>query len=549
MFCAPVLVFDGTEGVGSRFYVLCDRTPSEVPRASGSIFNVLHARTHFRRDRGRGVPFSCFALPDSFSALPRASVPVFMFCAPVHIFGGIEGVGSRLHVLRSRTCFRRYRARGVPFSCFALPDLFSTVPRALNPVFMFCPPGFVFGGTEGVGSRFHVLCSRTRFRRYRGRRSRFHVLRSRSHFQRYRGIQVLISCFALPNLFWEVPRASGPVFMFAHVHVLPTWTRFCRYRGRRVSFSCFSLPDLFSVVPRASGPISMFCAPRLIFGVTEGDGSRFHVLRPGLIFGSTKGVRSRFHVLRAPTHFRLNRGRRFPFSFFALHDSFSAIPRASVPVFLFCTPVLVFGGNEGVMSHFHVLPSRTHFQWWRGRRVPFSCFALLDSFSAVPRVSGPVFMFSAAGLIFGGTEGGKEGGTEGVGSRFHVLRALTHFLRNQGRQVPFSCFALPYSFSVVPRASGPVFMFCSPRLFFSGNDGVGSRFHVLRAPTRFRRYRRRRVPFSCFALPDSFSAVPKASGPVFMFCPPGLVFGGTEDVGSRFHVLPSRTRFRRCRGH
>jgi hypothetical protein len=184
---------------------------------------------------------------------------------------------------------------------------------------MFCAARLVFDGTEGVEPRFHVLPSRTRFRRYRGRRSRFHVLRSRSHFQRYRGIQVLISCFALPNLFWVVPRASGPVIMVAHVHVLPTQTRFCRYRGRRVSFSCFALPDLFSVVPWASGPISMFCAPRLIFGVTEGDGSRFHVLRPR-------------------THFRKYQRRQVPFSCFARPHSFSIEPRASIPVFMFCPP-------------------------------------------------------------------------------------------------------------------------------------------------------------------------------------------------------------------
>jgi hypothetical protein len=60
-------------------------------------------------------------------------------------------------------------------------------------------------------------------------------------------------------------------------------------------------------------------------------------------------------------------------------------------------------------------------------------------------------------------------------------------------------------------------MFCAPGVVFGGNKGVG-------------------VPFSCFALPDSFSAVPRASGPVFMFCVPGLIFGGTEGVGSRFDV-------------
>jgi hypothetical protein len=102
-----------------------------------------------------------------------------------------------------------------------------------------------------------------------------------------------------------------------------------------------------------------------------------------------------------------------------------------------------------------------------------------------------VFMFSASGHIFGGTEG--------VGSLFHVLRSRTRFRQYRGRRVPFSRFALPDSFSAVPRASGPFFMFCAPGLVFDGTEGVGSLFHVLRSRTRFRRYRVRRVPFSCFA--------------------------------------------------
>jgi hypothetical protein len=84
-------------------------------------------------------------------------------------------------------------------------------------------------------------------------------------------------------------------------------------------------------------------------------------------------------------------------------------------VFMICAPKLIFGGTEGVGSHFHVLLSRTHFRLYRGRRVAFSWFARQDSFSAVPRASAPVFMFFAPGLIFGGTDG--------VGSRFHVLRS------------------------------------------------------------------------------------------------------------------------------
>jgi hypothetical protein len=92
-----------------------------------------------------------------------------MFCAPGLIFDGTEGVGSRFHVLRARIHVELYRGRRVPFSCFARPNSYSVVPRALGPVFMFCAPGLIFGGTEGVGSRFHVLRAQTYFRRYRGR--------------------------------------------------------------------------------------------------------------------------------------------------------------------------------------------------------------------------------------------------------------------------------------------------------------------------------------------------------------------------------------------
>jgi hypothetical protein len=131
-----------------------------------------------------------------------------------------------------------------------------------------------------------------------------------------------------------------------------------------------------------------------------------------------------------------------------------------------------------------------------------------------------VFMFCAPTLVFGGTVG--------AGTRFYF-------------------FTLPKMFPAVPRASGPVFMFCAPGGFFSGTEGVRSRFHVLRSWTRFRRCQVRRVPFSCFDRPDSFSAVPRVLGPVFVFCAPVFVFGGTKGVWFRFHVLRSRTCFRRCR--
>jgi hypothetical protein len=407
-----------------------------------------------------------------------------MFCAPGFFFGGIEGVGSRFHVLCSRNSFRHYRGRQVPFSCLARPDSFLAVPKASGPIFMFCASGLVFGSTEGVPSHFHVFRSRTCFRLYRGR-------------------QVPFSCFARPKSFSEVPRASVPVFIFCapglifigtevvgfRFHLLLARPHFRRCRGRRVSFSCFARPKSFSAVPTASAPVFMFCAPGLIFVGTEGVGSRFHLLRARPCFQPYRGYR--------PTCF-------------ARPESFSEVPRASGPVFMFCAPGVIFIGTEGVGSRFHLLRARPRFQRCRVRRVPFSCFARLKSFSAVPMASGPVFMFCAPELVFGGTVG--------VRSCFHVLRSETRFRRCRVRLVPFSCFALPDSFSTVPRASDPVFMFCAPEIIFDGTDGVGSNFHVLRARTRFKQYRGRRVPFSCIARPNSFLAVPWASGPVFMFC-------------------------------
>jgi hypothetical protein len=167
-----------------------------------------------------------------------------MFCTPGRVFGGTEGVGSRLHVLRSRTRFRWYRGRLVLFSCFPLPNSFSTI-------------------TKGDGSHFYVLGSRTRFRRYRRGGSRFLFLRARTHFR--------------------------------------------RYRRRWVPFSFFTLPDSFSAAPRVSGPVFLFCALRLVFGCSG-------------------GFRSRFNVLYPRTRFRRCRGRRVPSSCFALRDLFLAVP-------------------------------------------------------------------------------------------------------------------------------------------------------------------------------------------------------------------------------
>jgi hypothetical protein len=204
---------------------------------------------------------------------------------------------------------------------------------------------------------------------------------------------------------------------------------------------------------------------------------------------------------------------------------------------MFCASVLVFDGTEGVGSRFHVLHSRTHFRRCRVCQVPFSCFAVPSSFSAVLRVSGVIFMFCASRLVFGGTEG--------VGSSFNVLRFRTHFRWCRVCHVPFSCFTRPDSFSAVPRVKGLVFMFCVPGLIFGGTEGVRSCFHVLLSRTCFWRCGGRQVLFSCFALPVTCSAVSRASGPVFMFFTPGLVFDGTEGVGTRFHVLRAQTHFRR----
>jgi hypothetical protein len=130
----------------------------------GPVFMFCAYQTHFRRYRGHRVSISCFALLNSFSTVPSASGPVFMFCESELIFGGTEGVRSHCHVLCSRTCFWWCGGRRVPFLCFALSGTFSAIPRASSLVFIFCAPELVFGGTEGAGSRFHILHYRARFR-------------------------------------------------------------------------------------------------------------------------------------------------------------------------------------------------------------------------------------------------------------------------------------------------------------------------------------------------------------------------------------------------
>jgi hypothetical protein len=258
-------------------------------------------------------------------------------------------------------------------------------------------------------------------------------------------------------------------------------------------------------------------------------GASAHVLMfraPALIIGGTEGVGYRFNVLRARNLCRRCLGRRVPFSSFALLYSFSVVPRATGLVFLFCMAELIFGVTEGFRSLFHVLCARTHFRRCRGRRVPFSCFALPYSFSAVQRASAPVFMFCAPVLVFGGTEG--------VGSRFQVLLSCTRFRWFRGRRVPFSYFERPNLFSTAPGASGPVFMFCAPGVIFGGTEGVGSHFHVFALLSSFPVVPRASGPVFMVGAPRNVSTVPRASSPIFMFCAPGLVFGVTEGVGPVF---------------
>jgi hypothetical protein len=129
-------------------------------------------------------------------AVPRASGPVFIFCAPELIFDGTEGVRSRFYVLRFRTCFRRCRVRRVLSSCFVRPDSFSSVPRASGPIFMFCTTRLIFSGIEGVRSRFHILRSWICFGRCRVRRVTFSCFARPDSFRRSQGRRVPFSCFA-----------------------------------------------------------------------------------------------------------------------------------------------------------------------------------------------------------------------------------------------------------------------------------------------------------------------------------------------------------------
>jgi hypothetical protein len=124
-------------------------------------------------------------------------------------------------------------------------------------------------------------------------------------------------------------------------------------------------------------------------------------------------------------------------------------------------------------------------------------------------------MFFAAGLI--------SGGIEGAGASYIFLLYWTRFRRCGGRRVQFSYFVLSDSFFAVSRVRGPVFI-------FDGTEGP----HIL---------------FSCFAISNHFWWYQGMSGPVLMFCGPRLILGSTEGVRSSFNGLRFMTHFRQHQGH
>jgi hypothetical protein len=146
MFCTPRLIFGGTQGIRNQFLILHSRICFRRFRVRLVTFSRFVRLEWFRWSRGRQVPFSCwvsfscFVLSELFPAVPRPSGAFFIFCAPGLFFGGTEGLGSRFHLVRSRThCRRLYHRHLVLFSFFALPDSLLAVPRA--------------------STHFHVLCS------------------------------------------------------------------------------------------------------------------------------------------------------------------------------------------------------------------------------------------------------------------------------------------------------------------------------------------------------------------------------------------------------
>jgi hypothetical protein len=147
-------------------------------------------------------------LSDSFLMISRVWGPVFNFNAPGRIFGGTEGIGSRFQVPRSQTHVRLYRGHQVKFSSSTPPNTFSAVLRVSGPTFKFRALGLIFSGTESARSSCQIACSRV-LDSFSG------VHRVWRHVFKFRAI-VLVFCgnedvgsyftsFVLPDLFSAIP--------------------------------------------------------------------------------------------------------------------------------------------------------------------------------------------------------------------------------------------------------------------------------------------------------------------------------------------------------
>jgi hypothetical protein len=184
------------------------------------------------------------------------------------------------------------------------------VPRASGPVFMFCASGPMIDRTEGVGSCFHVSRSRTRFRWYRGCRASFHVLRSLLIFGGTKG--TIVSCFYILHYILVLDGIEGVGYCFLD---LRSQNRLRRCHRRRVPFSFFCalrprpvfLSCAFGLVfGGTKGVGSSFLILRIKTRVRRyrGRSIQFLCFAPPDPFSSAEGVRFSFHVLRSRTHFR-----------------------------------------------------------------------------------------------------------------------------------------------------------------------------------------------------------------------------------------------------
>jgi hypothetical protein len=145
------------------------------------------------------------------------------------------------------------------------------------------------------------------------------------------------------------------------------------------------------------------------------------------------------------------------FSRFALTYSFLAVLGRVHPFFMFCAPQiilvvwwslcsvfkfnnfkLIFDGSGAIVSDFHILCSRTRWQFL-GPYVQFSSFALLDSFSTIPEALCPFSRFSLHNSF--------------------LTMSLRAYYRFCDSRLIFDYFEV---------VGGPTFTFCAPTLVFDG---------------------------------------------------------------------------------